>query len=113
MPPFDLDAWVARSGALDLDAIHWADVATHADLHAGHREPHHHLFTLAAGDARGGRPGGLDVPGVLAARGDLPRHRALPLSRVRRPSGPATGDAARAGAARQAAGVVGDVDGLQ
>src|SRR5437763_12683717 len=27
MPPFDLDAWVARSGALDLDAIPWADVA--------------------------------------------------------------------------------------
>ena len=26
MPPFDLDAWVARSGALDLDAIPWADV---------------------------------------------------------------------------------------
>src|SRR5439155_13636973 len=29
MPPFDLDAWVARSGALDLDAIPWADVAKH------------------------------------------------------------------------------------
>src|SRR2546430_5006600 len=29
MPPFDLDAWVARSGALDLDAIRWADVAKH------------------------------------------------------------------------------------
>jgi hypothetical protein len=27
MPAFDLDAWVARSGALDLDAIAWADVA--------------------------------------------------------------------------------------
>jgi len=26
MPAFDLDAWVARSGALDLDAIAWADV---------------------------------------------------------------------------------------
>src|SRR5215510_10342861 len=26
MAPFDLDAWVARSGALDLDAIPWADV---------------------------------------------------------------------------------------
>jgi hypothetical protein len=26
MPPFDLDAWVARSGALDLDAIPWAEV---------------------------------------------------------------------------------------
>jgi len=26
MPPFDLDAWVARSGALDLDAIPWGDV---------------------------------------------------------------------------------------
>src|ERR1051325_8193575 len=27
MAPFDLDAWVARSGALDLDAIPWADVS--------------------------------------------------------------------------------------
>src|SRR5204863_515578 len=27
MALFDLDAWVARSGALDLDAIPWADVA--------------------------------------------------------------------------------------
>src|ERR671910_3420698 len=27
MAPFDLDAWVARSGALDLDAIPWGDVA--------------------------------------------------------------------------------------
>ena len=27
MAPFDLDAWVARSGALDLDAIAWGDVA--------------------------------------------------------------------------------------
>jgi hypothetical protein len=27
MPAFDLDAWVARSGALDLDAIAWSDVA--------------------------------------------------------------------------------------
>ena len=27
MAPFDLDAWVSRSGALDLDAIPWADVA--------------------------------------------------------------------------------------
>jgi hypothetical protein len=27
MAPFDLDAWVARSGALDLDAIPWAEVA--------------------------------------------------------------------------------------
>jgi hypothetical protein len=26
MPAFDLDAWVARSGAIDLDAIAWADV---------------------------------------------------------------------------------------
>jgi hypothetical protein len=26
MPAFDLDAWVARSGALDLDAIAWTDV---------------------------------------------------------------------------------------
>ena len=26
MAPFDLDAWVARSGALDLDAIPWAEV---------------------------------------------------------------------------------------
>src|SRR6267142_415162 len=26
MAPFDLDAWVARSGALDLDAIPWADI---------------------------------------------------------------------------------------
>jgi hypothetical protein len=26
MPAFDLDAWVARSGALNLDAIAWADV---------------------------------------------------------------------------------------
>src|SRR5882724_1410791 len=26
MPAFDLDAWVARSGALDLDAIAWGDV---------------------------------------------------------------------------------------
>lgn len=31
LPPaaFDLDAWVARSGALDLDAIPWADVPLH------------------------------------------------------------------------------------
>jgi hypothetical protein len=29
MPAFDLDAWVARSGALDLGAIRWADVAKH------------------------------------------------------------------------------------
>lgn len=27
--PFDLDAWVARSGALDLEAIAWDDVARH------------------------------------------------------------------------------------
>jgi hypothetical protein len=27
MAPFDLDAWVARSGALDLGAIPWGDVA--------------------------------------------------------------------------------------
>jgi hypothetical protein len=27
MPAFDLDTWVARSGALDLDAIAWGDVA--------------------------------------------------------------------------------------
>jgi hypothetical protein len=27
MPAFDLNAWVARSGALDLDAIAWTDVA--------------------------------------------------------------------------------------
>ena len=27
MAQFDLDAWVARSGALDLDAIPWADVS--------------------------------------------------------------------------------------
>jgi hypothetical protein len=27
MPAFDLDAWVARSGALDLDAIAWTEVA--------------------------------------------------------------------------------------
>src|SRR5689334_4203479 len=27
MAPVDLDAWVARSGALDLDAIPWADVS--------------------------------------------------------------------------------------
>jgi Fatty acid desaturase len=27
--PFDLDAWVARSGALDLEAIAWEDVARH------------------------------------------------------------------------------------
>jgi Fatty acid desaturase len=26
MPAFNLDAWVARSGAIDLDAIKWADV---------------------------------------------------------------------------------------
>src|SRR5438132_14087855 len=26
MPPFDLDAWVAHSGALDLDAIPWGDI---------------------------------------------------------------------------------------
>jgi hypothetical protein len=26
MPAFNLDAWVARSGAIDLDAIAWADV---------------------------------------------------------------------------------------
>src|SRR4030095_8870999 len=26
---FDLDAWVARSGALDLDALAWDDVARH------------------------------------------------------------------------------------
>ena len=29
MATFDLDAWVARSGALDLDAVPWADVAKH------------------------------------------------------------------------------------
>jgi hypothetical protein len=29
MAAFNLDAWVARSGALDLDAIPWADVANH------------------------------------------------------------------------------------
>src|SRR5437870_9308564 len=29
MATFDLDAWVARSGALDLDAVGWADVARH------------------------------------------------------------------------------------
>jgi hypothetical protein len=29
MALFDLDAWVARSGALDLDAIAWADVGRH------------------------------------------------------------------------------------
>ena len=29
MPAFDLDAWVARSGALDLDAIAWDDVTKH------------------------------------------------------------------------------------
>jgi hypothetical protein len=29
MGTFDLDAWVARSGALDLDAIPWHDVASH------------------------------------------------------------------------------------
>jgi hypothetical protein len=28
-PPFDLDAWVARSGALDLGAMAWGDVARH------------------------------------------------------------------------------------
>ena len=27
--PFDLDAWVARSGALDLEAVAWEDVARH------------------------------------------------------------------------------------
>src|SRR4030095_9664483 len=26
---FDLDAWVARSGTLDLDAVAWSDVARH------------------------------------------------------------------------------------
>lgn len=29
MPAFDLDAWVGRSGALDLDAFAWADVKKH------------------------------------------------------------------------------------
>jgi hypothetical protein len=29
MPAFDLDAWVARSGALDLEAIRWGDVSRH------------------------------------------------------------------------------------
>lgn len=29
MVAFDLDAWVARSGALDLDAIAWSEVAKH------------------------------------------------------------------------------------
>ena len=29
MLAFDLDAWVARSGALDLDAIAWSEVARH------------------------------------------------------------------------------------
>jgi hypothetical protein len=29
MPPFDLEAYVARSGALDLEAIPWAEVPTH------------------------------------------------------------------------------------
>src|SRR6202795_5191310 len=29
MPTFDLDAYVARSGALDLDAIPWDEVARH------------------------------------------------------------------------------------
>jgi hypothetical protein len=29
MAAFDLDAWVARSGAIDLDAIPWGDVAKH------------------------------------------------------------------------------------
>jgi hypothetical protein len=32
LPPpaaFDLDAWVARSGTLDLDAVAWSDVARH------------------------------------------------------------------------------------
>jgi len=27
--PFDLDAWVARSGAVDLEAVAWEDVARH------------------------------------------------------------------------------------
>ena len=29
MAAFDIDAWVARSGALDLDAIAWSEVAKH------------------------------------------------------------------------------------
>src|SRR5205085_5277917 len=29
MAMFDLDAWVSRSGALDLDAIPWAEVTRH------------------------------------------------------------------------------------
>jgi hypothetical protein len=29
MPAFDLDAWVARSGAIDLEAIAWNDVRKH------------------------------------------------------------------------------------
>ena len=32
--PFDLDAWVARSGALDPEAVAWEDVA-HYPLPAG------------------------------------------------------------------------------
>ena len=29
MPAFNLDAWVARSGALDLSAVPWEDVPRH------------------------------------------------------------------------------------
>jgi len=29
MPAFNLDAWVARSGALDLSAVPWEDVSRH------------------------------------------------------------------------------------
>jgi hypothetical protein len=29
MPAFNLDAWVARSGALDLSAVPWEDVPCH------------------------------------------------------------------------------------
>ena len=117
MPTFDLDAYVARSGAVDLDAIAWDEVprhplppagGAHHALHAGHREPHDRLPALAPGHPRRRRSRGGHVPRLLAPRGDVPRHRPAPLPRGGRPSDAAARAAAGPGALGQAARGGGD-----
>ncbi len=111
-PDFDLDTWVARSGAVDLDAVPWAEVPAHpvpADAVRALRymqdiESHTVIYLRSLLATRADRrSGGRHVPGVLAPRGDVPRPRPGALPRGGRAPARATGAAARTGAARQAA----------
>ena len=84
MPTFDLDAYVGRSGAVDLRGGRLGRGAAlsasrrgraHDPLHAGHREPHHRLPADTLLHACDRRPRRGHVPRLLALRGDVSRPR--------------------------------------